>query len=94
MDFQLAQPPPLDETIFRVCGLRKAGAGTFFFSAKPLRPPARTHPRTQPHTTPESALDTTHELALTETGVPLSAFTRAAHNTAGPPRGVLNSRHR
>ena len=36
--------------------------------------------RNQPHATPEGALDTTREQALTETGVPQPAVTRAAHN--------------
>ena len=47
--------------------------------------------RNQPHATPEGALDTTREQALTETGVPQPAVTRAAHNAAGPPRGALYS---
>ena len=49
------------------------------------------HTRNQPHATPEGALDTTREQALTETGVPQPAVTRAAHNAAGPPRGALYS---
>ena len=44
--------------------------------------------------TSESALDATHELALTETVDLLPAFTRAAHDAEGPLRGALYSRHR
>ena len=43
--------------------------------------------------TSESALDATHEQALTETVDLLPAFTGAAHDTEGPPRGALYSRH-
>ena len=43
--------------------------------------------------TSESALDATHEQTLTETVDLLPAFTWAARDTEGPPRGALYSRH-
>ena len=43
--------------------------------------------------TSESALDATHEQTLTETVNLLPAFTWAARDTEGPPRGALCSRH-
>ena len=54
----------------------------FFFFQRSLLDAGHAHTHaTQLHTTPEGALDTTHEQALTETDVPLSAFTGAAHRT-------------
>ena len=74
--------------------LRWASIVVCRFFRQSLLDTGRAHPRTQPHATPESALDATHELALTETGDLLPAFTRAAHDAEGPLRGALYSRHR
>ena len=63
----------------------------FFFLMRSLLDTQQARTRNQPHATPEGALDTTREQALTETGVPQPAVTRAAHNAAGPPRGALYS---
>ena len=68
-------------------------AATFFFRQS-LLDTGRARTRTQPQAAPESALDATHELALTETVDLLPAFTRAAHDAEGPLRGALYSRHR
>ena len=62
-----------------------------FFFMRSLLDTQQARTRNQPHATPEGALDTTREQALTETGVPQPAVTRAAHNAAGPPRGALYS---
>ena len=65
-----------------------------FFFRQSLLDTGRARTRTQPQAAPESALDATHELALTETVDLLPAFTRAAHDAEGPLRGALYSRHR
>ena len=66
----------------------------FFFFRQSLLDTGRARTRTQPQAAPESALDATHELALTETVDLLPAFTRAAHDAEGPLRGALYSRHK